>query len=92
MVMLLSVQYRKDDFNIRIEAMELMLLVVDGSLEVDTIDTRLHGLGGRQEMLAAAICVGNNVVDDRPDTVRHEGKSDGNALGWTSNRSVENVC
>jgi hypothetical protein len=41
MVVLLASRHGKDDLNIGIKSFELVLLVVDGGLEVDAINTRM---------------------------------------------------
>ena len=59
MVMLLFVRYRENNLYIRIEALQSISFEVGRGFEVDTIRAWLEGLGGGQQMFAAAIRIGN---------------------------------
>ena len=76
MVVLLSFRNSKDDLDIRIESFELMLLIVRGSFEVNSVKTWLQSLCLRQQMEATAVRVSDGVVELSPQPVRHVGESD----------------
>src|ERR1700744_3130231 len=78
MVVLLSIQYAKDDFDIGVKAFEAATLIVGFGLEVNAIEARLQRESLRKQVFAAAICVGNCIVEKRPRAVLHERKRDGN--------------
>ena len=92
MVVLLSVGDGKDDLNKRVEAYEAMLLVVDFRLEMDAIRAQMQRLSLRKQILAAAVRVGDFIVEKRPRAILHERKRDGNFGSGTSKRCVENMC
>jgi hypothetical protein len=92
MVVLISVRHSKDDLYIRVKAFEVMSPIVGLCLEVNTISARLQRLTLRKQMFAAALCIGNRIVERRPDTVCKYRESDRDFGGGTSERGVEDVC
>lgn len=92
MVVLLRFGYRKDDLDIRIESFELILLIVPGRFEVNSVKTGLQGLCLRQQMEATAVRVSDGIVKRRPSPIRHGVECDRNSCGRATERYVENVC
>ena len=92
MVMLLPCRRREDDFNIRVESFKLGSFVVDGSFEVDAIQPWLEALRFGKQIFAAAVCVGNRIIDVQPASISQECERNRHSRGRTTERSVENMC
>jgi hypothetical protein len=92
MIMLLFVHHRKNDFYVRIEALQSNSLEVGSGLEVNAINAWLEDSFGRQQISAPAIVVGRGFVDERPGPILHSSESDGNGGGRASKSGVEDVC
>ena len=92
MVVCVAVCGFKDDLNVGVESGKVVLSVISGCFEVETIYSWFEGLFFKQQMFASTIQIGNGLVDDRPYSVFHDRERDGNSAGRTSEGCVEDVC
>jgi len=90
--MLLAFGDCKDDFNIRIKSVQIVLLIVDTGFEVNAIHARLQNFDCRKEMFAASVHICGGFIERRPFPIGQASESDRNACGWSAQRGVENVC
>jgi len=88
---LLAVDDDKSNFDEGVEALKLLLFIVDGGCEVNSIDPRLKLMVRWQQVLAATVSIRVVIVEERPYAVDKTGKRDGNSRSRTAASRVENM-